>query len=436
MLWIMRTVAHAIPRKVAPVLLGIVLCPALLFAATYEVTPDGTGDFPTIQAALDAAGPDDIIELTPGTFIGDGNRDLDYLGKAVTIRSATGDPATCVLDCQGSETEPHRGFRFHSGELATATLSGVSVVHGYIPVEPLGAAILCEEGSSPSILSCIFSDNSGSAVVCASGASPDFVGCAFMRNHGSEGGGAACDSSYPTFSGCTFQENSAEWSGGAVHGHACVAAFTECDFVENTALMSGAAHLIFGGEFAFNDCRFHGNSAQEYGAMLVFFCTARLNRCTFTQNSATQSGAAISSGKMSYTYIQNCTFWGNAAPEGTLYLGERESTLDNCIIAFGAEGPAMGNYGPSILRCCDIYGNAGGDWVGYIALQYGVDGNISEDPLFCDPEHGDFQLRDDSPCAPYSPSNPECDLVGAWPVGCGSTATKITTWGALKARFR
>lgn len=428
------------PRRiwipVAPVLLGLALGPALAIATIYEVSPDGAGDFPTIQTALDAAAPGDIIELAPGTFVGDGNRDLDFMGKEVAIRSATGDPAACVIDCGGSVTEPHRGFWFHSGELATTTLSGVSVVHGYALYEPYGGAILCEEGSSPTITSCIFSDNDGSAVACASGASPRIVGCAFVRNHGPEGGGTNCNSSSPVFDSCTFRENSAEWSGGAIHGHASVTAFNGCDFVANTALMSGAAHLIFGGEYEFTDCRFLGNSAEEYGAVLVFFCTARLTRCTFATNSATRSGAAISSGKMSYTYIQGCTFHGNAAPGGTLFLGERESTLDNCIIAFGTEGPAMGNYGPTTLRCCDIYGNAGGDWVGYIAPQYGVEGNISADPLFCDPENGDFELRNDSPCAPYSPANPDCDLVGAWPVGCGSTATTITTWGYLKARFR
>ena len=40
-------------------------------AETYVVTPDGTGDFPTIQTAIDAAGDGDIIELTDGTFTGD-----------------------------------------------------------------------------------------------------------------------------------------------------------------------------------------------------------------------------------------------------------------------------------------------------------------------------------------------------------------------------
>ena len=50
--------------------------------AVYVVSPDGTGDFPTIQAAINGAADGDIVELTDGTFIGAGNRDIDFLGKA------------------------------------------------------------------------------------------------------------------------------------------------------------------------------------------------------------------------------------------------------------------------------------------------------------------------------------------------------------------
>lgn len=89
-----------------------------------------------------------------------------------------------------------------------------------------------------------------------------------------------------------------------------------------------------------------------------------------------------------------------------------------------------------VLTCCDIYGNEGGDWTGLIAAQYGINGNISEDPLFCDPESGDLRLQENSPCTPFTPPNPDCDLIGAWPVGCGGTAICSTTWGRLKALFQ
>jgi hypothetical protein len=112
-------------------------------------------------------------------------------------------------------------------------------------------------------------------------------------------------------------------------------------------------------------------------------------------------------------------------------------TIENTIVAYSMQGMAVTVSSSSVsLSCCDLYGNFGGDWVGPIANQYGTDGNISEDPLFCDPEAGDFTLHGDSPCAPCSPPNPECGLIGAWPVGCGPTPTLETTWGAIKMLYR
>ncbi len=58
-----------------------VLASSLLLApsaggATLLVNPNGTGDYPTIQAAIDAASSGDIIELGNGTFAGEGNNDV------------------------------------------------------------------------------------------------------------------------------------------------------------------------------------------------------------------------------------------------------------------------------------------------------------------------------------------------------------------------
>jgi hypothetical protein len=67
-------------------------------ATTHVVRPDGGGDSPDIQAAIDAATDGDIVELTDGTFTGDGNRDIDYKGKALTVRSQSGNPEGCIID--------------------------------------------------------------------------------------------------------------------------------------------------------------------------------------------------------------------------------------------------------------------------------------------------------------------------------------------------
>lgn len=134
-----------------------------------------------------------------------------------------------------------------------------------------------------------------------------------------------------------------------------------------------------------------------------------------------------------------CTFYGNRTRYGVngggicLTCGGTCS-LNNTLIAFSSSGGAIGcgAVHPTVI-CCDLFGNVGGDWEDCVADQYGINGNICTDPLFCDPENGDFALDCTSPCA--AENNPECGQIGAWPVGCGATPAVETTWGALKKLF-
>jgi len=95
-------------------------------------------------------------------------------------------------------------------------------------------------------------------------------------------------------------------------------------------------------------------------------------------------------------------------------------------------------FGPTLM-CCDLYGNVGGDWTGYIADQLGLDGNFSADPLFCDTASGDLTLEECSPCLPGShPDGYSCGgVIGAFGAGCEcSSGTEPTSWGAIKALYR
>ncbi len=134
-----------------------------------------------------------------------------------------------------------------------------------------------------------------------------------------------------------------------------------------------------------------------------------------------------------------CTFAGNYAQQGAVvrFAGIEDVTFERCLMAFnGVGGIVSGSPFYSFeITCCDIYGNAGGDWVGPLSGYLGCDGNISADPLFCNPGAEDFTIACDSPCAPFTPPNPECDLIGARPVGCGSTAVTECSWGAIKSLF-
>jgi len=404
-------------------------------AETYVVRPDGTGDFPTIQAALDAVAGGDVIELTDGTFTGDGNRDLDFLGKDVTVRSQTGDPATCVLDGGGSATDPHRVFHFRNGETGRALLEGIQITGGWNDTPPRGGGVLLEGMSSPTFRSCLFEENYGSAVLCSTWCAPHFQDCEFRNNDGWQGGGIYSLAAQPVVNRCSFFRNSSTLAGGAIMAHGGRVTLDDCEFEGNVAGESGGAlMLLFGTQGEVSNCSFLNNSAEQAGAVFNFFADLVLEGCTFIGNTANADGGAFASGKMSTTIMRNCTFYRNGARGGTLMCGESWTRLENTIIAFGAEGQAIQVANRVTLVCCDLYGNPGGDWTTGIEDQYGINGNISEDPLFCDMENDDCTLDAASPCAPANSG--DCGLIGALPVVCSGTAVEPTTWGAIKASFR
>jgi hypothetical protein len=84
-------------------------------ARTWLVQPDGGGDAPTIAAAIDSVAGNDIIKLADGLYTGEGNRDLYNMEKSIVISSSSGDPLSCVIDCEGSALDPHFGIRFYGG---------------------------------------------------------------------------------------------------------------------------------------------------------------------------------------------------------------------------------------------------------------------------------------------------------------------------------
>jgi len=123
-------------------------------AKTIYVDDDGPADFDNIQAAIDDSNNGDTIIVSPGIYTGDGNRDISYNGKAITVRSE--DPndqnivAATIIDCNGTEEETHRGFLFNSGEEANSVLAGLTITNGYADY---GGGINCE-ASRPTITNC------------------------------------------------------------------------------------------------------------------------------------------------------------------------------------------------------------------------------------------------------------------------------------------
>ena len=100
----------------------ILICSSALAVTRYVPI-----DYPNIQAAIDDCNDGDVVIVEPNTYTGNGNRDIDFLGKAITVRNVDpNDPnivAATIIDCGYASN----GFFFHFNEDANSILSGLTI---------------------------------------------------------------------------------------------------------------------------------------------------------------------------------------------------------------------------------------------------------------------------------------------------------------------
>src|SRR5262245_40429582 len=106
--------------------------------------------YSSLRHALHAAHDGDEIVVADGVYTGGNNKNLDFHGKRVVLRSEGGARA-CVIDCEGAG----RAFYFHSGETPATVIDGFTIRNGRML---RGGGILCL-GSSPTVRHCILADN-------------------------------------------------------------------------------------------------------------------------------------------------------------------------------------------------------------------------------------------------------------------------------------
>jgi predicted outer membrane repeat protein len=204
------------------VVIGIILAfTHLVGARTIIVGFDETTTLRTIQDGIDNAQDGDEVVVLDGLYSGPGNRDLDYRGREITVRSANG-PTHCVIDCEGSDADPHRGFIFLFQGI-NSVVEGFSIRGGLIVDNPahdyrgvgLGGAIFCLD-SHVVIRNCIFVHNTapvGGAIATAGssrGFRPRIINCTFTNNSADQGGSLYCgEFTHPELSNCILWGNTA-----------------------------------------------------------------------------------------------------------------------------------------------------------------------------------------------------------------------------------
>lgn len=369
-------------------------------AATHLIRPDGTGDFPTIQAGLDGMADGDTLLLADGVFSGIGNRDLQ--APLAIIHAQHADPTRCAVDLGGFPLGDitygceFRNIEFRDGGKLNADYYAIVMFSGCRFVNPSGVASAME--SHLTLADCeIVGGNSGSYGL-GSGESVELVRCQVSEHQGTY-----------LFKGFNLDAS-------------------DCIFERNTCtanLLLGDPWMDMSPGLDVEHCRFYDNAAGE-GMLHSRYGFLHAVECTFARNVGSSVMALVWDGSYDIpTRIERCTLAENqGASEITLVREYGSDTsidllLDHSILAFREGGYAVACIGEDIVTaasCCDIFGNEGGDWVDCIAEHYGINGNISLDPRFCGGTDG-YRLQEDSPGAPGATC---AERMGAWPVGCPS----------------
>ena len=277
--------AH-IPIVTLVLLLMPVVVPGLTAAtANAEVITvcwDGSGDYLTIQEGINAASDGDEVVVCDGVYTGAGNKNLDFHGKAITVRSTNG-PDNCIIDCENDG----RGFLFHNEETDASVVDGFTITNGNASY---GAAICCPY-SSPAITNCTIAGNSA--------------------DH--DGGGVWCRESSPTISNCSIAENWATMDGGGVYCVQSSPRITNCTIMANTAYNLGGGVLCVDSSPMISDCTITGNSVNgDGGGVSCIGGSPTITDCTIIGNTADTSGGGVCCFGGDPT-ISNCTITGNSA---------------------------------------------------------------------------------------------------------------------------
>lgn len=351
----------------------------------------------TIQDAVNDSNSGDTLILIAGTYKGASNRDIDFLGKSIILQSMNPEDSDIVsatiIDCEGSDTDPHRAFWFRRNETADAVIQGIKIINGGGRYD--GGAVKYSNNSNPTIRNCVFMNNVS----------------------GGRAGAIYIENSAPLIVNCRFVNNTAAWGyGGAI---ACFynasPIIANCIITGNTA--AGADH--HGGGICCWDnsnplvinCLVTANRADHRGGGLyAYWASPTFINCTVIGNWALEGGG-ICSFRESNPLVINCIVRDNRSPDGN------QLALINTARVWGADIPTS-----MTVSFSDIQGGVGEATIdSRCTLNWG-EGNIDSIPLFLNPGMwhdpntptepnddsfmaGDYHITPVSPCFNAGDSN-------------------------------
>lgn len=397
-------------------------------AETHVLASDGSGDFSTIQAAIDAAVDGDEIVLGDGAYVGPGNVSLRFMGKAITLRSASGNPEACVLF--PNDDFQAWGIRFDLDEGPDSVVEGIGFYY-----------FQCGLGDV----------NCGGRAITAIGSSPTIRNVRIENCHFFPPGVILLADAE-----ATIEDLSITQSDGGIESRQSLFTLTNSVIEANSTISSaGAGIMAFGSTAVIRSTRIVGNRihswGQPQGGAGVFASDSDIliEDSEITDNTSPNYGGAILLSGASELTVRRSTIAGNHAAEGGgIYAGlpgfngptmsnivlENTILRANCAGGVGTEDASFVGIVSGSVDCSSIDTSR---MAGFASLTYGT--NSEGPPLFCAPrscsapwdERGIYTLQGGSQLLDF----PGCGRIGLYGAQCAVSVEPLS-WGEIKSKYR
>jgi hypothetical protein len=321
-----------------------------------------------------------------------------------------------LIECAILENTATNGGGLVTSSGSSLTLIDCTVVEN---MAKNGGGVMVDSESSGTLTNCIIRDNSATGVTlgvdgyggglsCVIDSSLILTNCTIKGNSAvrAGGGGHFWQNSSAIMTHCNISENSAGESGGGLNcSENSSATMTNCIIRDNSAALGQGGISCWYGSITMSYCEIIGNKTQnEAGGVYVGYSSAILTNCLIALNTAhLQGGGGVMCSRPGTSLtISNCTIWGNSGGSqwggGGVLCRNASASITNSII-WGNTAPKGSEISvevPTSTLVIDYSNVAGGQAEvnvgGGCTLNWGV-GNIDTDPLFTDPNNGDYHLK-------------------------------------------
>lgn len=329
-------------------------------ARIITVDVDAPAEFSTIQAAINNANNDDTIIVPEGTYF----ENINFNGKNIILRSTEPDDPNVVANTIIDGSDVNSVVVFSGTENSNCVLSGFTITNG----RAHSGGGIDGNYTMATIQRNIIRDN-------------EAIGGGMPGSYG-YGGGLVCCNGIIQYN--TISNNSAMIGAGL----SCDGIIQYNNITQNDAGYLGGGLGVCDGIIQHNIISH--NSSFGHGGGLAY-CSNIISNNIISYNSNYGNGGGL---HRCNDIIRNNTIFGNSANYGG-GLGKCNGTIVNCIIWQNTSQ----NQGAQLYESSTPSYSCVQDWTD------GGFANIDEDPLFADPNNGDYHLR--SQVGRWDPSQDE-----------------------------